>query len=145
MKTAVAIAALFLPACFDMSTRVNVAPSAHDDAVSVLEAALRLNEAIGYDAYSVALVDHEHRIDGEVIVRGSDVPLKPAGRRGKCQITTRGVIVTMGPDFQAQSVAHELGHAAGLKHHDDESNLMFETAEEWDLTEDQISVMLEAL
>jgi hypothetical protein len=138
---------LFLVAvvgCADVSTRVNVAPSAHDGVELVAGAVERLNAAVGVERYSLRMVDHEHRVDGQVIVRGVDGPVGSDGRTAECKRTTRGVVVRLGPDATEIAVAHELGHAAGLEHHGGENNLMNAHAVGWELTAGQVDVIMGA-
>lgn len=117
------------PACStDHSTRINIAPSAAQHAEAIAEAVDWLNAQVGYERFTVAVVDSSERIDGEVIVRG--VPAGGiAGSRGsraygETQNTKRGVIVRLTADADAQTAAHELVHAAGLGHVSDPTNLM---------------------
>lgn len=135
---------VFAVGCVDVSTEVNVAPSAHDDVDVIAEAVDFLNEAAGMDVYSVRMVDHEHRVNGEIIVRAVDGPLHPDGRRGTCQQTAKGVIVRLQVGFSALAAAHELGHAAGLGHHSDRRNLMFIGATKWELTSGQLAALRRA-
>ena len=129
-------------ACADISTRVNVAPSAMGKFDDISTAIEQLNAIVKTDAYTLDLTVHERRADNEVVVRGRE----ELGQRvrGLCTRELRGIVVLVTPDSSALQVAHELGHAARLKHVDDRSNLMHPQAQRWGLTEAQIDKILEA-
>ena len=136
------LAALVLTAaCADQSTEVNVAPSAQGGMEQVVAAVDYLNASLGAEVYTVTAVDHEHRVDGEIIVRAYDRPLDRDGRRAESQQTTKGVIVRLVHGFTSLAVAHELCHAAGLGHLDREDNLMHPNATQWVLTDAQLDAL----
>jgi len=139
----IALSSLFAVACVDQSTAVNVAPSAQGGMEQIVDAVEHLNAELGAEVYTVKAVDHEHRVDGEIIVRSYDVPLDDVdtGRRGESQQTTRGVIVRLVDGFSSLAVAHELCHAAGLGHVDSEDNLMHPRATQWGLTPAQLDAL----
>ncbi len=136
---------MFLSACsYDTSTRINVAPSAADKMDEILVAVDRLNEEIGMDVYSVQTVDSEDAIDGQVIVRAQaelgENSLHET-RIGRTQKTHDGVVVRIARAARACAIAHELGHAAGLEHVDDPTNLMYRVtaANRWGLNSSQLT------
>ena len=136
---------MLLCACsYDTSTRINVAPSALDEMSEILVAVDRLNEEIGMNVYSVQSVDSEAAIDGEVIVR-CQVELGENNahetRIGRTSKTREGVIIRVTRTAGACAIAHELGHAAGLEHVDDPTNLMYRVAaaNRWGLNQSQLA------
>jgi hypothetical protein len=136
---------VFLSACSaDTSTRINVAPSAADKMDEILVAVDRLNDEIGMDVYSLQTVDSEDAIDGEVIVR-SQLDLGENSlhetRVGRTKKTHDGVVVRIARTARACAIAHELGHAAGLEHVDDPTNLMYRitAANRWGLNSSQLT------
>ncbi len=140
--------AILLGACGanDTSTHVNVAPSAEAKMDDIMEAVEKLNELIGEETYSVHAVDSEQRIDGEVILRGTtELGESDAHeiRIGNTKKTRDGVIVRIDPRATPSAIAHELGHAAGLKHVDDVANLMYRATapHRWGLNEDQLELL----
>jgi predicted Zn-dependent protease len=136
---------VFLSACgYDTSTRINVAPSAADKMDEILVAIDRLNEEIGMDVYSVQTVDSEDAIDGQVIVRAqSDLGENSLHetRVGRTKKTHEGVVVRITRTARACAIAHELGHAAGLEHVDDPTNLMYRITapNRWGLNSSQLA------
>jgi hypothetical protein len=140
---------LLIASCaLDASTNVYVAPSAKRALPNVLSAAYVLNQALGLEAFEVRLAPSESRVNGSIIVRLIDVNhfgCDPKGCIiGTCQQTSKGVIVKLTRGARALDIAHELGHATGLRHSLDPQNLMFYAAEHGNLTEDQKAKMLEA-
>jgi len=136
---------VFFSACsYDTSTRINVAPSAADKMDEILFAVDRLNDEIGMDVYSLQTVDSEDAIDGEVIVR-SQLDLGENSlhetRVGRTKKTHDGVVVRIARTARACAIAHELGHAAGLEHVDDPTNLMYRitAANRWGLNASQLT------
>jgi cell division protein FtsX len=136
-----------LSACSnDTSTRINVAPSALDKMDEILVAVDRLNEEIGMDVYSVQTVDSEDAIDGEVIVRFQPELGENSAhetRVGRTNKTHDGVVVRIARAAQPCAIAHELGHAAGLEHVDDPTNLMYRitAANRWGLNQSQLALL----
>lgn len=127
----------------DLSTDVNVAPSAERKMDAVLKAVDRLNAQLGEEIYTVRTVSSEQRIDGEVVLRVvGDLGMPNAFERrvGHTDRTARGVIVNIIPSATPASIAHELGHAAGLVHVDDVTNLMYPVTipTRWSLNAHQI-------
>lgn len=137
---------MFLSACgsYDTSTRINVAPSAAEKMDEILAAVDRLNEEIGMDVYSVQTVDSENAIDGQVILR-AELDLGENSlhetRVGRTKKTHDGVVVRIARTARACAIAHELGHAAGLEHVDDPTNLMYRitAANRWGLNSSQLA------
>ena len=141
-----AVASLLSACSCDTSTRINVAPSAADKMDEILVAVERLNEEIGMDVYSVQTVDSEDVIDGQVIVRcQAELGRNSAHqtRVGRTKKTHDGVIVRIASVASACAIAHELGHAAGLEHVDDPTNLMYgvTAADRWGLNSSQLALL----
>jgi predicted Zn-dependent protease len=149
-KRSLAVFALWaLSACaYDTSTIVNVAPSAEDKLDAIQEAVVRLNERIGMDTYTVQSVDSEDKIDGQVVIRCTQ-ELGENGshetRVGNTQKTRDGVLIRIAKRATPSAIAHELGHAAGLEHVNDEKNLMYRVTapDHWGLNEEQLSHLRE--
>jgi hypothetical protein len=146
---ALLLTVLLLSACADdTSTRVNVAPSAEPKMDDILEAVERLNREIGEDTYALQAVDSEERVDGVVIIRASEElgrSDEQAIRIGNTKKTHEGVVVRIVALATPSAIAHELGHAAGLSHVDDPTNLMYPVTapNRWGLNEDQLEILRE--
>jgi hypothetical protein len=134
-----------LSACSnDTSTVVNVAPSALEKMDDILAAVDRLNEEIGMEVYSVHTVYSEDAIDGQVIVRFEQALGENSAdetRAGRTRKTRHGVVVRIARAAQPRAIAHELGHAAGLEHVNDRTNLMYRVSlgERWSLNPSQLA------
>lgn len=145
MRSALALLALLAGgACADDEGHiVNVAPSAQGQ-MELIEATVdRLNEMAGRTTWWVRTADHEHRRNGEIIVRqdpGVRVTDDAEVVKGKTVRTPKGVIIHIPEDCTERAFAHELGHAGGLGHVSDKGNLMYKRSEpgEWTLTEEQL-------
>ncbi len=139
----VAVVAVSLAACgIDEGHIVNVAPSAQGQMELIEETVDRLNDMAGSEMWWVRPVDHERRLDGEIIVRqDSGVRVTDTDIvAGKTERTRKGVIIRIAANSSVRAFAHELGHAGGLGHVGDKGNLMYRRAEpgEWTLTEQQL-------
>lgn len=136
-----------LGACgYDTSTVVNVAPSAEEKTEDIVDAVERLNELIGDPLYVVRAVDSEDRIDGEIVIRSVEELTRSnphETRIGNTKKTPKGVVVRIVSRATPSAIAHELGHAAGLSHVEDQDNLMFrETApDRFLLNEEQLAYL----
>lgn len=134
-----ALALLLAAACApETSQDVKVAPSADSHLEDIRLAVDRLNERAGGDPFSLSSVSDGHRRDGAVVVRSGD----PSPYVATTDRTRKGVVIVLGRHVDARGIAHELGHAAGLKHHPDRGNLMYDdaTATGWALEEWQVDV-----
>lgn len=123
---------LALSACADdVSTVVNVAPSAEAHWPAIIEAVDRLNAEAGEEAFTLAAIGDSERRDGEVVVRGT-ASLGNSARGYPIRANTTsahdGIVVRLTNGATAHIVAHELLHAAGLEHVDEPGNLMFDDA-----------------
>ena len=146
----IGVCTLALSGCiYDTSTVVNVAPSAQAKLGEIRVAVTRLNQQIGDETYIVQSVDSEARIDGEMIVRCTDALEKHAAhetRVGNTHKTRAGVVVTIAENASACAIAHEFGHAAGLEHVSDETNLMYRVTAptRWHLNSAQLDQLRES-
>jgi hypothetical protein len=144
-----ALALWALSACgYDTSTIVNVAPSAEEKLGDIVDAVDRLNQRIGMDTYTIQTVDSEEKIDGQVIIRCAPELGENSAhetRVGNTQKTHDGVVVRIAKRATPSAIAHELGHAAGLEHVNDETNLMYRVTAptRWGLNEEQLSRLRE--
>lgn len=141
-KIVMMLFALLTTACYDVSTCVNVAPSAHSLSFRIERAVLKLNLMLGYQLYYIDYVNSERRVNNEIIVRKK---LKLSDKAvGMCQLTSRGVIVDLLAESQEIHIAHELCHAMGLEHSPLEDNLMYYAPRFFNLTPNQIDYILNA-
>jgi matrixin len=141
------IVLLCVGACADdAATTVNLGPSARSKMDDITEAVERLNQLTGQETFSLRLVDSDDRIDDQVILRVEGGLGRNAThdiRIGNTKRTPRGVIARIVPMATPCAIAHELGHAAGLKHVSDEHNLMYpETGRDrWQLNAEQLDYL----
>lgn len=142
MTKAIALVAILFTTgcCFDLSTRINVAPSAHNLSFRIERAVKRLNRLLGQEVFTIEYVTSETRVDNEIIIRQVS-KIKP-NVIGTCNRTRRGIIINLLPNIEAIHVAHELGHAMGLDHHADKYNIMYYAPTSFNLTPGQIDHIL---
>jgi len=134
-------------ACYDHSTDVNVSPEAEAAMPQILKAVDDLNAAASGPIYTVKAVSSGERVDGEIIIRiGKTKDTVNGPALGLTHSTRFGVIITLlNTDVTSNTIAHELGHAAGLGHVEDKGNLMYPYEEakrkQWLLTAGQVKEM----
>jgi hypothetical protein len=134
----IVLAFLTLSGCYpDVGTVVNVGPSAEHRIEEIAQGVDDMNEVVGYDVFTLRIVDSDERIDGEIVVRHRDEAFDHPKQSGHTERTVGGVIIEMLDRCNARCLMHELGHAAGLEHVDDEENMMFKRWGSVLLTESQ--------
>lgn len=138
MKLFGLIALTCFTGCYDTSTIVNIAPSAHHIGPTIQEAVDKLNEVTG-NAYTVRYAPSEKRIDNQIIVRHYE--FKRQRIVGNCYKNHKGVIVRLSNYANSMHVAHELLHSIGLEHVQEPNNLMNPTPADWNLNEFQLEIL----
>lgn len=139
MRHILSAALLLSTACtLPTATTVAVYPDAHELLPQIEAGADALNERLGAEVYVVVAIQ-----SGDVIPGAAEVHLVDSisgGKDGYCTRTVgSGVQVLLTPDSPAYLVAHELGHAGGLGHDVDPTNLMHPVSPEtWILTPAQV-------
>jgi hypothetical protein len=83
-----------------------------------------MNELVGYDVFTLRMVDSDARIDEEIVFRYHPEPFDIPAQAAECENTSTGVIIEVQDRCTSRCVMHELGHAAGLKHVADKENTM---------------------
>ena len=132
--------ACYLP--YDVCHHVSIAPSARPLAGAIFMAIDRLNSKVPDQPWTADFVDSEEWRDGEVVIRLDPGLKSRTGSIGWTHNTARGVMTLLMPTVHERDIAHELGHAAGLAHVDDEENLMYAWSDGgWGLTDEQISAL----
>ncbi len=139
-KVLILIVVLCSGCFFDLSTRINVAPSAHNLSLRIEQAVIKLNLLLGHQLFKIEYVTSEKRIDNEIIIR--QVPKITPKVVGTCNRTRRGVIINLVPLIEEIHVAHELGHSMGLDHHASKDNIMYYQPTQFNLTLGQINHIL---
>lgn len=134
---------LLASACgYDVSHTVNIAPSAESHTEDILRAVKDLNLVLGEEAFTARAVDSGERRDDEIVIRGVS---ELGDDHGHWFANRKGIVLILGPTADTRTVAHELGHAAGLGHHDEPWNLMFPEHKGgdvmWYLTDDQVEAL----
>lgn len=134
----IVLAILTLPGCYlDVATVVNVSPSAEHKMDAIFGGVDIMNEQLERDVFTVRSVDSSEARDGEIVVRFRDEPFKVKAQTADTERRTHGVIISVMDRCTALCIAHELGHAAGLEHVEDEDNMMHVYWGHTYLTDDQ--------
>jgi mannose-6-phosphate isomerase-like protein (cupin superfamily) len=144
VKTLLIACALVTVGCGrETATTFAVLPSAHHRFDDVWAAADALNDAVAPDGAPVFLVAAVERQGGEaatieqVADRGQPWDGLCSWRR------VREPRIRLKPSATVAVIAHEMGHAAGLRHHPDPTNLMHAVSSgAMTLTTDQIEHIL---
>ncbi len=136
MKVVLA-AVLLASGCGEQTTtRIVTAPSAASRYEDIREAVDRLNEEVGEEVFTLGVASGEGPVDGYAVVRVVD-QLAGEEQTGSTWRDSKGVVIRILPTTSTVQIAHEFGHAAGLKHVPYRVNLMFARARNWRLTDEQ--------
>lgn len=143
MKKFFLAAALACSGCAstDTSGEIYIAPSAQHYTEEILNAAEALNQQVGAEAYTVTITDSEEWRDEAIVIRGVK-ELANKRREATSARTYRrghGILIELSTASNMPFlIAHELTHAAGLKHTKDPDNLLFRAPSTYALTPSQI-------
>jgi hypothetical protein len=137
---------VWLSACaLDRSHQVYVAPSAYEQLPAIRDAVSYLNAMVGPapgGEWVIHEADDGERRDDEIVVRTDPSLSLLTPRCAYSRLTRRhGIVIHLMPGADARTIAHELGHSAGLEHDPDEGNLMWFGQGGWDLTVGQIEAL----
>jgi len=124
-RTTLALALLMSGCAVDFGSVVNVGPSAERHIEKIVEAADEMNGLLGYDVFSVRMVDSDEMIDGQVIVRHRGSPFTVPSTLARTVLTRSGIAIYVRDVCDERCFLHELGHAGGLMHSSDPKNTMF--------------------
>jgi hypothetical protein len=98
-------------------TEIAVGPGAAEKWPEIVRAVDELNAAIGEDVFTVGPATGNGLVKGAARVK---IVGKISGREntaGRCSWRFGSVTILLEPNAQWQTIAHEIGHAAGLDHY----------------------------
>ena len=146
MRVLPALVLALLGCAPEASYTITVAQSAESKMPAILSAVDDMNAVVGFERFVVRGVSASgERRDGEIVIRGvADLGRFPSGQLigGETWRSPKGLVIRLDPSANSRTIAHELGHCAGLNHVHDPTNLMDEHSvtdgwhlEDWQLDE----------
>jgi hypothetical protein len=126
-RTILSVLALLLVACApdQTSTVIAIHPSAVSKAADIIQAVEDLNTAIGAEVFTVIQLEGYELIEGAAVVRLVERLAGDETVAGRTFHRAHSLDIVIEPETKPRIIAHELCHAAGLEHVEDDSNLMF--------------------